>query len=57
MKSALDIQSTFLDMLRSATAVHLHGALELCRAQTTAEAASVEQFPEIQDAVEQSACR
>jgi hypothetical protein len=35
MQSALDVQSTFLDMSHSTTAGHLHIALELRPAKTT----------------------
>jgi hypothetical protein len=66
MQSALDVQSTFLDMSRPTTADNLpHSALELRRAETTIsasqleahlQAASVEQLTENHDIVEQSAC-
>jgi hypothetical protein len=59
MQSALDIQSTFLDMLCSTTAGHLpQSALELRHAETTTsasqlgahlQAAPVEYFPEYHD--------
>jgi hypothetical protein len=67
MQSALHVQSTFLDMLRSTTAGHLPpSALVLRRAETTTsasqleahlQAAPVEQFSENHDIVEQSACQ
>jgi hypothetical protein len=56
MKSALDVQSTFLDMSRSTTAGRLpHSALQFRRVETTSSAsqpeadlqiAPAEQFPE-----------
>jgi hypothetical protein len=43
MQSALHIQSTFLDMLRSTTARHLpHSVLELHCAKTTTSASQLE---------------
>jgi hypothetical protein len=64
MKSALIIQSTFLDISRSVSMGHPHSALELHLAKTTTsawkleaylQASPVEQFPENRDIVEQSA--
>jgi hypothetical protein len=65
MQLALSIQSTFQDMSCSTTARHLpHCALELHHVETTTsasqleahlQAAPVEQFPENQYIVEQSA--
>jgi hypothetical protein len=66
MQSALDVQSTFLDMSLSDTAGYLpHIVLELRRAETTTsvshleahiQAAPAEQFPE-KRIVEQSTCQ
>jgi hypothetical protein len=57
MKSALNVQRTFLDMTSSTTGGHLpHGVIKLRRAETITsasplevelEADSIEQFPEI----------
>jgi hypothetical protein len=59
LKSTLDVQSTFLDMLRSASAELLsYSALEFLRAETTEahpQAAPVEQFPENGDIFEEAA--
>jgi hypothetical protein len=66
MQSALNIQSSFLDMLHSTTAGHLpQSAQELCHAETTTsvsqlqayhQATLVEQFTKNND-IEPSACQ
>jgi hypothetical protein len=67
VQSALGIQSTFLDTLRSTTAGHLpYSALELRPAETTTSASQlevhlqdvpVEQFPENHNIIDQAACQ
>lgn len=62
---ALDIQSTFLDMLRSTTTWHPPTVLELRPVETTSisqlevhlQAASVKQLPANHDIIEPSACQ
>jgi hypothetical protein len=66
-QSALNVQSSFLDMSRSTTARPLlHSALELRRAETSTSAsqlegrllaAQVERFPENRDIVERADCQ
>jgi hypothetical protein len=65
MQTALDIQSIFLDESRSTIAGHLaHSALEFRRVKATTsvsqleaqlQAAPAEEFPKIEDVVQQSA--
>jgi hypothetical protein len=66
-QTALDIQSTFQDTLRSTTTGHLpHSALGLRHAETTTsvsqleaylQVSPVDQFPENRDIVEKSVCQ
>jgi hypothetical protein len=61
MQSALDPQSTSLDMLRSTTVGHFpRSALKLHSAETTTSAsqieATVDKFPENRDGIKLAAC-